>query len=178
MNCMTIWGFMGAGKSTIGRALAQRYAWKWIDSDTEIEKQAKLTIPDIFQRYGESYFRQLETQFLEDLWHQVQRNQPASELLVITTGGGMPIQEENRRWLKKLGISIYLHVPFDTIVDRLKRDSQRPLWDGTQLEAMKCKYEARLPYYRQADVIIETQGKSVEEIVQDIAAAIRHWRSS
>ncbi|GGK19401.1 shikimate kinase [Caldalkalibacillus thermarum] len=173
MKCISIWGFMGAGKSTVGRALARTYAWKWLDSDTEIEKQEQLKIPDIFKRYGEEYFRQLETRFLENLWNRMQSEPQASEWLVLTTGGGMPLREENRRWLKKLGISIYLHVPFDTIAKRLnRRDSQRPLWDGSQLEAMRRKYEARLPSYRQADVVMEVQGKSVEEIVQELGALV------
>jgi shikimate kinase len=88
---------------------------------------------------------------------------------LLTTGGGMPVRDENRELLKKLGKTIYIHVPFDEIVERLRTDQQRPLWDNDQIEIMRERYETRLPIYLTADHTILAQDKLVDELLEEIA---------
>jgi shikimate kinase len=166
---ISIWGFMGAGKSTIGKAFANRYQWQHLDSDEQIEEQEKIAIHKIFERYGENRFRELETNYLQRLLKNQHELGDGNQNILLTTGGGMPVREKNRELLKKLGKTIYIHVPFDEIVERLKTDQQRPLWDNDQIEIMRERYETRLPIYLTADHTILAQDKPVDELVKEIA---------
>jgi shikimate kinase len=167
---ISLWGFMGAGKSTIGQVIATRYCMQHLDSDVLIEKEQQMAIHRIFERHGENYFRDLETQYLQRLLREQTEQKEGSENdLLLTTGGGMPVRGENRELLKRLGKSIYIHVPFEDIVHRLQTDKQRPLWDNEQIGVMKEKYETRLPLYRTADYTIITQQRTLDEIVEEIA---------
>lgn len=162
---ISIWGFMGSGKSTLGQYMATHYNWLHLDSDQEIEKQENRTIAEIFIQSGERYFRELETAYLKEL---VRKKDTYEANLLLTTGGGMPVNEENRTLLKDLGISVFLDVPFSEIARRLERAKERPLWDHTRLAAMEDRYKKRLPIYAEADYTIHTQGKSLAEIAQEI----------
>jgi shikimate kinase len=173
---ISLWGFMGAGKSTIGKAITAQYHLQHIDSDVQIEQEQQMAIHKIFELYGENHFRDLETRYLQRLLReQTEQKKGAQNKLLLTTGGGMPVKEENRELLKRLGKSIYIHVPFNDIVQRLKADTQRPLWDNEQMEAMKGRYETRLPLYRAADFTIVTKQKTLNEIVEEIAVLINKF---
>lgn len=156
-------GFMGAGKTTVGRALAEQLCVPMIDTDSYIEEKVGKPIKQIFAEEGEAAFRRYEREFLRTL--------PADKL-IVTTGGGMVIQPENREWMKQTGTIIYLHCEFAEIMRRLADDDTRPLFSNQQAEFQRL-WEQRLPYYSEAHIVIDTTGKRVEEIVQEIMEWIK-----
>lgn len=158
-------GYMGAGKTTVGMALARETGKKFLDTDALIVKQMNLTISDIFEKYGESYFRELETKLIENLC--------SSDVdCVISCGGGLPMKEENRPILKKLGKVIYLNVNENDIIRRLKGDKTRPLLRGDKEEVKQRIHnmlEIRDPVYKEtADIVIKTGKMKIPEIVKKI----------
>ncbi|MCL6586435.1 MAG: shikimate kinase [Anoxybacillus sp.] len=156
-------GFMGAGKTTVGRALAEQLCVPMIDTDSYIEEKVGKPIKQIFAEEGEAAFRRYEREFLRTL---------PSDKRIVTTGGGMVIQPENREWMKQTGTVIYLHCEFAEIMRRLADDDTRPLFSNQQAEFQRL-WEQRLPYYSEAHIVIDTTGKRVEEIVQEIIEWIK-----
>lgn len=168
---------MGSGKSTIGKYLADNHGWQQVDSDQEIEKQEGRAISSIFAEQGESYFRDLETEFLRQLVGKKEKGMLIGNI-VLTTGGGMPIRVENRQLLSKLGLNIFLDVPFKEIVKRLQRDETRPLWNNNQLTEMEKRYQERLPIYKQADICIHPDQKSVEQLAKEVLHLVHRYGSN
>lgn len=160
-------GYMGAGKTTVGKALSKATGMKFLDTDEMIVKQMNLTINDIFSKYGESYFRDLETKLLTNLNESV-------DGCVISCGGGLPMKEENRPLLSSLGRVVYLNVSEKDIMKRLKHDTSRPLLKGPKDEVEKRIHdmiEKRDPVYREtSDVIIKTGRMKVSDIVLRITS--------
>lgn len=158
-------GYMGAGKTTVGKALAKQTGKKFIDTDSMIVKQMDLSINDIFSKYGEEYFRDLETKLLENLCQ-------SAHDCVVSCGGGLPLREENRAYLKRLGKVIYLNVNETDIIRRLKNDTTRPLHKGPKDEVKQRIHdmlEKRDPLYREAaDVIIKSGKNKVPDVVSKI----------
>ena len=111
MSSIVLIGFMGAGKTTVGKELVKK-GFELIDTDAYIEACEKMSIPDIFAQKGEDYFRQAETKALKTLLVQ-------DKQFVISCGGGMPLREENRKLLKKLGMVVYLRIQPETVLARL-----------------------------------------------------------
>lgn len=146
---MILCGFMGCGKSTVGSLLAKKTGMAFIDLDSYIEKKEKKSISEIFEESGEEYFRMLERKAAEEL---SQKNG-----IVLATGGGTLTFSHNVEVLKKNGKIILLDLPVETVSERLKNDTTRPLLNRPDKEqAMKELYEKRLPLYRAAaDVIID-----------------------
>lgn len=159
-------GFMGAGKTTVGRALAQRLAVPFIDLDDDIEAQAGLTVRELFAQCGEPEFRRRERAALE-------RSLELSDV-VVATGGGTLTFAENRERVAGLGTVVWLNPPFDVIVARLggtgKRD--RPLFrDDEQAWAL---FHERLPAYRQCDLRVDVAaGELPEEVASRIMLSLR-----
>lgn len=154
-------GFMGSGKSAVGRRLAERLGLPFVDLDEEIEKRAGLRVREIFEWHGESEFRRLEQETL--------RATGELEDVVVATGGGTVTFEANARWIRENGLSVWLNPAFATIVGRIgglgKKD--RPLFrDEVQALAL---YRERLPAYRQADVTVDVRP---EEHPQEVAARV------
>jgi len=147
-------GMPGSGKSTVGRHLAKQLNLEFVDLDGYIEKEAKMFIEDIFEKYGEAKFRQLETEALEKL-----TDQP----MVVSCGGGVVTNKHNKTLMK--GITFYLDTDLDIIEDRLKTDYQRPLLKSKSLQNLLD--ERFLKYQDFADVIISNH-KSVKDTVSDI----------
>lgn len=164
-NSYILIGYMGAGKTTVGKALANQTGYKFIDTDAMIVKQMNLSINDIFDKYGEKYFRDLETKLLENLLS-------SNVECVISCGGGLPMKEENRPYLKKLGKVVYLNVNENDIVRRLKGDNSRPLLKGDKEEVKKRIHdmlEVRDPVYREvSDLEIKTGRLKIPQIVEKI----------
>ncbi|HSU80611.1 MAG TPA: shikimate kinase [Candidatus Angelobacter sp.] len=172
MNTLFLTGFMGAGKTTIGRALAEELSLTLFDTDELIERAMKKTVNAIFEDEGELAFREYEHKVLQNV---------SGQSVIVTTGGGIVTREENRQCMKKNGIIIYLHSDPDTIMERLVQDTTRPLLKGNKKEKIDQLFEARLPYYLEADYVVNTTGKSVDTVVTEITGLLirdtRFWAS-
>lgn len=159
-------GLMGAGKTTIGRALARRLNKRFIDSDHEIEARTGVSIPLIFEIEGEASFRQRESEVIRDL----------TELpdIVLATGGGAILREDNREYLKTRGTVIYLHASITSILQRTSRDKNRPLLQaGDPRQTLERLAREREPYYREvADLVVETGRPNVQLLVQTIVSQL------
>jgi len=158
-------GFMGAGKSSVGKLLAKKSGKVFMDTDEMISKQMNLSINEIFAEYGEEYFRKLETNLLKALCDNAHDS-------IISVGGGLPIREENRPYLKKLGTVVYLSVTEGTVLKRLRGDSSRPLLKGTK-EEVKQKVKDLLSkrkdiYSAAAHFTVITDKMTKDEIVNEI----------
>jgi shikimate kinase len=164
MKALYIVGFMGSGKTTVGAELAKRLNVPVVDTDHYIEQQAGRTITDIFAEEGEEKFRLFETAVLEQL--------PTNNI-IITTGGGLFMKEVNRQWMKANGTVIYLHCDLEEIWARLQNDHTRPLLQHQSFEKAKELYEWRQPFYAQADIIIDTTGKQIAHICNEILSLIK-----
>lgn len=164
MKAIYLTGFMGAGKSTVGKQLAGRLGLPVIDTDEWIEKEKKKSISAIFAEEGEKAFRDYERHALESL---------PTDNIIITTGGGIVIQECNRNWMKKKGIVIYLHCEANEIYRRLQSDTTRPLLAKNKQENIKKILGERLSYYKEADIVIDTTGKEIENIVDEIMKMVK-----
>lgn len=159
-------GMMGAGKTTIGRALARELGWDFIDLDHEIVRRCGVAIPTIFDIEGEEGFRRRETDTLADVVKQAN--------LVLATGGGAILREENRALLRQ-GLVIYLKATVDELFERVAKDTNRPL---LQTENPKEKIaqllETRQPIYQQlANITIETGRGSIACTVRKIKHALK-----
>ncbi|MBQ8913213.1 MAG: shikimate kinase [Lachnospiraceae bacterium] len=160
-------GFMGSGKSSVGKELSKRLGIKLLDSDTCIEMQEKKSINDIFNDEGEESFRDMESDFLRKL-------SLSDESFILSTGGGMPCFNDNAKLIKEVGVSVYLMASPDSILERLNNDTSRPLLkEGNKLEKIKSLLSKREDFYKNAaDIVIKTDGKSVEEIADEILGEI------
>lgn len=157
-------GFMGAGKSTVARALQDTYGMQLVEMDEQIEAQEQMQISEIFAEKGEAYFRNLETALLESLQSQ--------ENTVVSCGGGVAMRECNVEAMKKSGVVVYLSARPETVYNRVKDYHNRPLLEGNMNVAYIDKLlKGRLPKYLDAaDVVVETDGKDMQEICREIIA--------
>lgn len=165
-------GFMGAGKTSVGKVLAERTGLPFLDTDQEIENRAGMTIPEIFETKGEEGFRAVETDTLRALIREAEESQRPA---VFSTGGGLPMREENRELLRNLGFCVYLKTSSGEVLSRLKGDTTRPLLQGDHVkERAERLLKERDPFYEAAsDCIVLTDQKNPEEIAGEIAAKIR-----
>lgn len=143
-------GFMGVGKTTLGKKLAKKLNVPFYDTDEEIEKEMGMTVKDLFSKYGESYFRNLEKVWLQNI-----SKNPA----VIATGGGMPCDEKRLSLMKSTGTIVYLERPVKELFNRLKNAKKsRPLLasmsDDEMLEYIQTTLKNRSFYYSQADYVL------------------------
>ncbi|WP_453995019.1 shikimate kinase [Bacillus nitroreducens] len=159
MRAIYLTGFMGAGKTTIGQKLGQALNLPVIDTDHYIEDKVGKKIATIFSEDGEQTFRNYERLYLKEI--------PANDL-VITTGGGIVIQEENRNWMKDNGYVIFLYCDIGKIFDRVQNDPTRPLFDVEKKENTIKLYQERMPFYNEAHYKIDTTEKNLDEVVDDI----------
>lgn len=151
-------GPMGAGKSTIGRLLAQSLMRPFVDSDKEIETRTGASIPLIFEKEGEAGFRLRERQVIEDL--------TTREGIVLATGGGAVLAPENRTWLSTRGFVVYLETSVDEQLRRTARDSNRPLLQTADPRARLTELlQIRDPLYREiADFVVHTDGRQSRRV--------------
>lgn len=168
MDKILLLGYMGAGKSTIARLLGQKLQISSIDLDSEIESRANLPISQIFSQKGEIYFRKLEHKVFVDLLEQ-----PGKKIIAL--GGGTPCYSGNHLLMNQQGISIYLKASIDTLYERLQLTSgTRPLWDENRntKEFLAKHLFDRSYYYHQAEFVISTDNKSIEQITHEIASLL------
>jgi len=161
-------GLMGAGKSAIGRLVAQMLEIPFVDSDHEIERVSRMTIPELFEAYGEPEFRALEARVVGRL--------TAEGPQVVATGGGAYMHEETRSLLKQSAITVWLKADLDTLMDRVRRRANRPLLKQDDPRAvMRGLIETRYPIYAEADITIPTRNVKRDVIAQEIVEALdRH----
>jgi shikimate kinase len=152
-------GFMAAGKSTVGRALARRLRWPFRDLDREVERRAGKPVPELIEQRGEEAFRALEHEALQLL--------SARPRAVIATGGGAFCREENRELMKRTGTCVWLDPPLDVLFERVEHSPRaRPLF--VDRERAAALYAARRPWYEQAHLRIDTRGVTEVERVVDL----------
>ena len=170
MNLVLI-GYRATGKTTLARQLAQRLGWDWIDADVEIEHRAGKSIARIFAEQGEPAFRDLEAEVIADLCGRPTR-------LVVAAGGGAPLREESRRAMRKSGQVVWLTATPETILARMTGDAttadRRPsLTNRPPLEEIVQLLSRREPIYREsAHLIVDTEGKSPEQLTDEILAGL------
>ncbi|MCB4203444.1 shikimate kinase [Deferribacterales bacterium Es71-Z0220] len=158
-------GFMGAGKSTVGRALADKTGKIFKDLDDIIEERENKKIVDIFEEKGEEYFRRLESEVIEEV--------SKSKNYVVATGGGAIVNPTNFQKLKESGVLISLAASPEAIYERVKDSKDRPLLNvENPIEEIKRMMFERAYYYIKSDHIIETTDRSIEEIVEEILELI------
>ncbi len=157
-------GFMGSGKSSVGRVLARRFGAPFVDVDERIESEAGSPIRDLFAREGEPAFREREkAALLEAL---------SVKGCVVATGGGAFTDQENRDLLRSYAPVVYLEAAVETLLERLARDLRRPLLRGEDREeVVRELLSRRVPGYRTADVTVRTDGRTVEEV----AGQVEEW---
>ncbi len=155
-------GFMGSGKTVIGRRVAERLGLPFVDLDAEIERTSRLTIRALFEASGEVAFRERETLFLAGT-----ESLPGA---VIATGGGCYVREENRRMMQRLGTAVFLDVPLPVILSRLAGKTDRPLFQGPEQAARL--FAERVPFYKMGSIRVGLEGQSIEEAADRILSAL------
>ena len=159
-------GMMGAGKTSVGKRLAQKLGLPFVDADDEIEAGAQMTIPEIFERFGEPYFRDGERRVIARLLDDGPK--------VLSTGGGAFLNEETRRRVAERGVSVWLKPEFETLLRRVRKRSNRPLLRTDDPEATLRKLlEERSPTYALADLTIETRDGPHDAVVEALIGALR-----
>jgi shikimate kinase len=164
MNNIILVGYMGSGKSTVGKHLARKLGYTFLDTDEMIEEREKMTINDIFATMGEQAFRNMETALLEKMIAD------GLDKLVVSTGGGMPLRKENRELMAKLGTVVYLKALPETIYERLEGDTTRPLLQcDNPRKKIKEMIAVRGPIYEEgASVVVDVDNLNQSEVTEVI----------
>ncbi len=158
-------GFMGTGKTTVARLLADRLQMEFIEMDSLIEEEEGLSIREIFERYGEDYFREKEA--------EVVRRVSEMEGVVVSTGGGVVLKRENMQRLRRKGVIVCLTASVEEILQRTGRSKTRPLLNVREPEKrIRQLLSEREPLYAQADLVVQTDHLSPEEVTDRIVSAV------
>ncbi len=167
-NNIILIGYMGCGKTSLGKKLSYKERIALLDTDKMIEQKQGMTVSEIFDEKGEGAFRVMETECLKEIMGY-------SEKYVISVGGGLPVKEENRELLKELGSVVYLRAKPDTIYERLKNDTSRPLLRGDDPKGkIESMIKQRDPVYEMAaDCIVDVDEKGYEVITGEILEALK-----
>ncbi len=164
VNCGHIFliGFMGAGKSTVAMTLKRNYGMKYVEMDRQIEKDAGMTISEIFRQKGEKAFRNMETELI--------RTFSDRKNLVVSCGGGVPMNPENVKLMKSMGTVVFLSAAPETIFERVRHKHHRPLLEGNMnVEYIRKLLAERLPVYESAaDITVHTDDKPLSGIAAEI----------
>ena len=158
-------GLMGAGKSSVGRLVAQQLSIPFVDTDAEIERVSRMTIAELFAAYGEQEFRALETRVIKRLLRGGPR--------VVSTGGGAFINENTRQHVKRGGLSVWLKADIDVLWERVnKRDTRPLLKTENPKQTLESLMNARYPIYAEADLTVLSRDVSKDVMVNEVLAAI------
>ena len=158
-------GFMGAGKSSVGRILARRLGRGFVETDDMITAKEGVSIPEIFATKGEAYFRAAEEEALGLL--AIQRDG------VIATGGGLPCREGRLATLRALGTVVWLSADFDTLYRRAREGGERPMLAGRSGADVEALYRSREPFYRQADLMVDTTHLGPDQVAARILQCLQ-----
>ena len=168
MNHIVIIGFMGSGKTRVGKRLSRDLDLPFVDIDRVVTRKMNLTAKEIFERFGEPFYRALETTAVKALIEDPERK-------VISLGSGLPMQEQNEKYIKKLGTVVYLKGSYATLKKRLENSSSNPLIDGEDKEdKIKKLLKQRDPVYAKfADIEIITGDKPFEELIAQLEEKLK-----
>jgi shikimate kinase len=159
-------GFMATGKSSVGKRLAAKINFEFIDMDAVIEAESGMTIPQIFASQGEPAFRTLESRLVERLAEKTG--------CVIATGGGAIVNPHNLEIMKRCGVVITLKADLETILQRCGSGEDRPMLRGEdRLVRIRTLMEQRAPAYAQAEIVLDTSSKTIDEVAQDIVDRLK-----
>ena len=171
MKNIILTGFMGTGKTAVGRRLAMLLNMELIDVDTEIEKSQQMSINEIFRQFGEPGFREIETEMIQKLSERKD--------VIISTGGGAVLKQKNMDALRKQGVIICLMASPQTILKRTSHNSNRPLLKVEDpFEKIKELLNFRKPFYEKADILIDTEDKTPLQIAEEIIDKIKGFKES
>ncbi|QIE47414.1 shikimate kinase [Pseudohalocynthiibacter aestuariivivens] len=157
---------MGAGKTAVGKALAVRLGAQFLDSDAEIEAAANMTIAEIFQRDGEAFFRDRETEVIDRLME--------TQCCVLSTGGGAFLSERNRALISQKGVSVWLNAELKLLWGRVRHKDTRPLLrTDNPYQTLRALYDARVPIYAQADLAVMARPEySIDQMTDQVMDAL------
>ncbi len=156
-------GFMGTGKTAVGQALAERLGRRFLDTDRLVEEGAGLSIPHLFDRFGEEWFREREAEAVASL-----KDHPPGTV-VAATGGGAVLREENRRIFRECGVVVLLTASLEAILRRVQRQGGRPLLRAAQVrERVLFLCREREPYYRECDLAVDTTGRTPARVAAEV----------
>ena len=171
MHNLVLIGFMGTGKSSVGRLLASHLHFRFVDTDELIESRAGRTVAEIFTQAGEEVFRGIEKQVVIELGK--------AQKTVISTGGGLAADEENLANLKQHALVVCLWASPEVIWERVHTQSHRPLLRGSDpMSKIRELLAKREPFYRQADVLVNTEMRSIKEVAQQVLHQFHLARTS
>lgn len=164
-------GLMGAGKTSIGRRLAEKMELPFVDADHEIEKAAGKSIPDIFTEHGEAHFRDGERRVIARLLENGRQ--------ILATGGGAFINPETRARIKDQAVSIWLRADLDLLLKRVAKRGGRPLLDNRDPEVvLRGLMEQRYPIYAQADITVQSTDVQHQQMVNEVIRALARWKTT
>ena len=163
MNRIYLVGYMGAGKTTAAKRLAQRLGWNHYDTDTMFEEKFRISIDDFFHKYDEPLFRKLETQILQSTENL--------ENAIISTGGGTACFNGNMAWMNEHGMTVFLRISPKAAVDRLLQSrKKRPLTENMSKEELteyvQNHYASRLPFYEQAKICVKAEDFDIDNLIK------------
>lgn len=164
MRPIYLCGFMGCGKTTAGKLLAEKLGCGFYDMDDYITEKEKMEIPRIFAEKGEKYFREAETEAIREL---------AEKSGVIACGGGAMLKKENAAIASAAGTVVYIDVPFETCYSRISGDKNRPIVMNNTKEELEIIYDGRVPLYRENSSVKVNGDGSAEDIADRIIAAVK-----
>ena len=170
MNHIVIIGFMGSGKTRVGKRLAKDFDIPFVDIDRVVTKKMNLSSKEIFDRFGEPFYRALETTAVKALIEDPEQK-------VISLGSGLPMQEQNEKYIKKLGTVVYLKGSYETLKKRLEHSSSNPLIEGAdKADKIKKLLKQRDPVYAKfADVEMITGDKPFEELIGQLEEKLKTY---
>ena len=157
-------GFMGVGKSTVGKIIANRLGLEFVDTDEEIEKNYNMTIPEIFEKFGEPKFREFETETIKNISQK--------DGCIISCGGGVVKSETNMNFLKANGKVVNLYASVDKIIENIGDDANRPLIFGKSKEEIVKLMESREEFYKNCHIRIDVTEFSAKEAADRIISAL------
>ncbi|KOS61858.1 shikimate kinase [Lysinibacillus agricola] len=161
-------GFMGCGKSALGRRLSYLLKMPYYDMDHEIVRQQGMTISQIFEKYGEARFREIETEFLKNF---------REEACIISTGGGVAVNAENRKIMRRSGLVFFLDATFEDIYKRIQHDPKRPIVQSSTKEELEKLYHYRRKFYREAGHIqVLTEGRTIRQILEYLVFQVKRLK--
>ena len=163
-------GFMGSGKSAIGRRLSFLLKIPYYDMDQEIVKKMGMSIPEIFERHGEPFFRQQEHEFLKTF---------RDEWCIVSTGGGVAVNPSNSRLMRQTGLVLFLDATFPDIWKRISRDVNRPIVQASTREQLEALFTTRKRFYKAtAHITIRTEGRTLRQITEYAAFQVNRLKSN